>query len=281
VLEQEDITIWDSAPAALAMVMPFAQVREPAGRDTLRLVLLSGDWIPVPLPDQIRAAFPGALVVGLGGATECTVWSNHYPVGDVDLSWPSIPYGKPMQNARYYVLDGDLRPCPVGEEGDLYISGECVVVGYAAASRLTAVKFRPDPWASSPGQRMYHTGDRARWLPSGDVEFLGRLDDQVKVNGYRIELGEVQSALLQCPGIRAAVVVAPRGPRGRTLAAFYVPTAEPLAKAEIVEALQAILPSYMVPTRIVAIDEMPLTDTGKVDRASLIRTLTSDGKARR
>ncbi|WP_368856228.1 AMP-binding enzyme [Lentzea flava] len=94
---------------------------------------------------------------------------------------------------------------------------------------------------------MYHNGDRVRWLPNGNVEFLGRLDDQVKVNGYRIELDEVQSALLQCPGIRAAAVVAPSGPRGRTLAAFYVPTAGPLAKAEIAGALQTILPSYMVP----------------------------------
>ncbi|MEV5879667.1 amino acid adenylation domain-containing protein [Streptomyces sp. NPDC052101] len=272
-LEREAITIWDSAPAALAMVMPFVQAREPAGRDALRLVLLSGDWIPVPLPDQIRAAFPNAEVVALGGATECTVWSNHYRVSDVDPAWPSIPYGKPMQNARYYVLDGDLRPCPLGEEGDLYIAGTCVALGYAVAARLTATKFLPDPGALRPGERMYRTGDRARWLPSGDLEFLGRLDDQVKVRGYRIELGEVQSALLQCPGVRAASVVAPTGPGGRTLAAFYVPTAEPLSKAEVVRALRTILPSYMIPTRVVALDELPLTSTGKVDRAALLRRL--------
>lgn len=272
-LEQEDITIWDSAPATLAMVMPFVQPREPTGRDTLRLVLLSGDWIPVPLPDQIRAAFPGAEVVALGGATECTIWSNHYRVGDVDPAWPSIPYGKPIQNARYYVLDDGLRPCAIGEKGDLYIAGECVALGYAKPPSLTVAKFLPDPWAHRPGERMYHTGDRARWLPGGDMEFLGRLDDQVKVRGYRIELGEVQSALLQCPGIRAATVVAPSGPGGRTLAAFYVPAAGPLPKAEVAGALQAILPSYMVPARIIALDELPLTDTGKVDRAALLRRL--------
>ncbi len=272
-LEQEAITIWDSAPASLAMVMPFVQAREPAGRDTLRLALLSGDWIPVPLPDQIRAAFPNAEVVSFGGATECTVWSNDYRVGEVDPAWPSIPYGKPMQNARYYVLDGGLRPCPLGAEGDLYIAGTCVALGYAAAVHLTAAKFLPDPGAVRPGERMYRTGDRARWLPSGDLEFLGRLDDQVKVRGYRIELGEVQSALLQCPGVRAASVVAPTGPGGRTLAAFYVPTAEPLAKAELVRALRTILPSYMVPTRLIALDGLPLTSTGKIDRAALLRRL--------
>ena len=272
-LEQEDITIWDSAPAALAMLMPFVQARAPAGRDTLRLVLLSGDWIPVPLPDQIRDAFPGAEVVALGGATECTVWSNRHRVGEVDPDWPSIPYGRPMQNARYYVLDEDLRPCPIGGEGDLYIAGQCVALGYAKAPRLTAARFLADPWAEQSGERMYRTGDRARWLPSGDLEFLGRLDDQVKVRGYRVELGEVQSAFLQCPGVRAAAVVAPAGPGGRTLAAFYVPTAEPVPKAEIVSALRAVLPSYMVPGRIVALGELPLTDTGKVDRAALLDRL--------
>ncbi len=272
-LEQGTITIWDSAPATLGMVMPFVQSREPAGRDALRLVLLSGDWVPVPLPDQIRAAFPSAEVVALGGATECTVWSNHYRVGDVDPAWPSIPYGEPMQNARYYVLDGSLRPCPLGEEGDLYIAGACVALGYAGAAGLTATRFLPDPGALRPGERMYRTGDRARWLPNGGMEFLGRLDDQVKVRGYRIELGEVQSALLQCPGVRAASVVAPTGRGGRTLAAFYVPTAEALPKAEVVRALKTVLPSYMVPTRIVALDELPLTSTGKVDRAALLRRL--------
>lgn len=275
-LEQEDITIWDSTPASLAMIMPFVQVREPLGRGTLRLVLLSGDWIPVPLPDQIRAAFPNAEVVALGGATECTVWSNHYRVREVDPAWPSIPYGKPMQNARYYVLDEDHLPCPIGAEGDLYIAGDCVAVGYAECPGLTAAKFLPDPWAGRPGQRMYHTGDRARWMPTGDLEFRGRRDDQVKVRGYRIELGEVQSALLQCPGVRAASVVAPAGPGGRTLAAFYVPTAEPLPKAHLVGALRAILPSYMVPARIVALDELPLTTTGKIDRAALLRRLDSE-----
>ncbi|MFD5740351.1 amino acid adenylation domain-containing protein [Streptomyces massasporeus] len=272
-LEQQSITIWDSAPATLGMVLPFVQAREPAGRDTLRLVLLSGDWIPVPLPDQVRGAFPHAEVVALGGATETTVWSNHYRVGEVDLTRPSFPYGQPMQNTRSYVLDSDLRPCPLGEEGDLYVAGAGVALGYAGAAHLNAARFLPDPGALRPGERMYRTGDRARWLPNGDLEFLGRLDDQVKVRGYRIELGEVQSALLKCPGVRAASVVAPTGRRGRTLAAFYVPTAEPLAKAELVGALRALLPSYMIPARFVALDELPLTSTGKIDRAALLRRL--------
>ncbi|MBT2458012.1 AMP-binding protein [Streptomyces sp. ISL-86] len=145
-LEQEPI-IWDSAPAAMAHVMPILECRDPEGRKDLRLILLSGDWIPVSLPDEIRGEFPGARVVALGGATECTVWSNSFPIGDVDPAWPSIPYGRPMQNARYYVLDAGLEPCPVGVPGDLHIAGDCVALGYAGAPRLTAARFLPERFA--------------------------------------------------------------------------------------------------------------------------------------
>lgn len=275
IMEAEPVTIWDSAPAALLMVTPFLQIGEPVGRDRLRLVLLSGDWVPLTLPDEIRAAFPGARVLALGGATECTVWSNHYPVAEVDPAWPSIPYGRPMQNARYYVLGPGLLPCPVGAPGDLYIAGDCVAVGYAGQPALTAARFLPDPWAVLAGERMYRTGDRARWLPAGDLEFLGRLDDQVKIRGYRIELGEVRGALTQCPGIRAAVVLAVAGTdaASKDLAAFYVPADEPLAPARVQEFLAGILPAYMIPQRIVAVPELPLGSTGKVDRVQLLRRL--------
>ncbi|MFF4588372.1 amino acid adenylation domain-containing protein [Streptomyces sp. NPDC001388] len=270
ILEAEPITLWDSAPAALSMLTPYLGLREARGRDGLRLVLLSGDWIPLALPDEVREAFPGAEVVALGGATECTVWSNHYPVAEVDREWPSIPYGRPMMNARYYVLDEDLRPCPVGTPGDLYIAGECVAVGYAGSPVLTARKFLPDPWSPVPGARMYRTGDRARWLDEGVLQFLGRLDDQVKVRGYRIELGEVHSALAGCPGVRAAAVVPVDVPGGKDLHAFYVPVHEtPPDVQEIRRFLTTLLPSYMVPRRITAVDALPLTATGKVDRGLL------------
>ena len=275
IMEAEPVTIWDSAPAALLMVAPFLEIGEPSGRDHLRLVLLSGDWVPLTLPDEIRQAFPGCRVIALGGATECTVWSNHFPVAEVDPAWPSIPYGRPMQNTRYYVLGSGLRPCPVGAAGDLYIAGDCVAVGYARQPALTAARFLPDPWAVRTGERMYRTGDRARWLPGGDLEFLGRLDDQVKIRGYRIELGEVRGALTQCPGIRAAVVlaVASSEPAGQDLAAFYVPTSEPLAPARLHDFLAGILPAYMIPPRVVAVPELPLGSTGKVDRVQLLRRL--------
>ncbi|MFE1787665.1 amino acid adenylation domain-containing protein [Streptomyces sp. NPDC059525] len=279
-LEQEPVTIWDSAPAAMAHVMPFLECRDPRGREDLRLVMLSGDWIPVTLPDEIRGEFPGARVLALGGATECTVWSNSFPVADVDPSWPSVPYGRPMQNARYYVLDAGMRPCPVGVPGDLYIAGTCVALGYAGAPGLTAARFLPDPFAPAgtpdgTEARMYRTGDRARWLPDGNLEFLGRLDDQVKIRGFRVELGEVQAALTRCPGVRAAVVLAPETGHGRELAAFYVP--EPTADggagaapAEVLAALAALLPPYMVPGRLQVVDSFPVGPTGKIARDRLL-----------
>src|SRR5204863_23604 len=141
--------LWDSAPSLLAQLAPhFGKVVTPT---KLRLVLLSGDWIPVALPDQVRAAFPGAKVVSLGGATEAAIWSNWYPVEKVDPAWASIPYGRPIRNARYYLLDAHGQPAPVGVPAELYIAGDCVADGYLNRPELTAERFLPDPFVVSGG----------------------------------------------------------------------------------------------------------------------------------
>ena len=272
-LLSEPITFWDSAPAKLASVLPFVELSEPGAARALRRVFLSGDWIPVSMPDRIRRQFPNAAVIALGGATECTVWSNHFPVGEVDPEWPSIPYGRPMQHARYYLLDRELTPCPVGDPGDLYIAGECVAAGYAGDPVLTAQRFLPEP-GGPPGGRMYRTGDRARFLPDGNIQFLGRDDDQVKVRGYRIELGEVQAVLRRLPGVLDAIVLADRQPRGTELVAFVVPCrdADEWSGVDRVHReLAEHLPAYMVPARFVEVATLPLSNTGKVDRAELLR----------
>ncbi|HYU31238.1 MAG TPA: 2,3-diaminopropionate biosynthesis protein SbnA [Thermoanaerobaculia bacterium] len=269
-LSEEPITIWDSAPAALQQLAPLF----PAGeRRALRLVLLSGDWIPVPLPDEVRAAFPGARVVSLGGATEATVWSNWYPIGAVDPRWPSIPYGRPIANARYHVLDAGLSPCPIGVPGDLSIGGSCLCVGYAGQPELTAAAFVPDPFAAEPGARLYRTGDRARFFRDGNLEFLGRADQQVKVRGYRIELGEIEAVLLRHAAVREAVAMAWEG----SLVAYVVldrtdPTdrfdpTDP--KSALAAWLGARLPQYMLPSSFVLLDAMPVTANGKLDRKAL------------
>jgi non-ribosomal peptide synthetase component F len=152
-------------------------------------------------------------VVSLGGATEAAIWSNWYPIGTVDPAWPSIPYGRPIRNARYHVLDSRLRPVPVGVPGELHIGGLVLAEGYLNRPELTAERFVPDPLTPpAPGSdpadthRLYKTGDLARYLPDGNLEFLGRIDQQVKVRGFRVELGEIEAVLAAHPAVRECVV---------------------------------------------------------------------------
>ncbi|HEY6322281.1 MAG TPA: AMP-binding protein, partial [Thermoanaerobaculia bacterium] len=293
-LVDEPVTIWDSAPAALQQLVPLLSAPphhagggnggDPLGgaggapQALLRLVLVSGDWIPLPLPDAVRAIFPRARVIALGGATEATVWSNWYPVDGVDPRWPSIPYGRPIANATYRVLDRGLLPCPVGVPGDLYIGGACLCLGYARQPEMTADRFIPDPFSGEPGARLYATGDRARHGRDGNLEFLGRVDQQVKLRGYRIELGEIESALAQHRAVRqAAVLLRGEGAEERRLVAYVAPAAgaSPAAAAdrsmaaELRSHLRRLLPGYMVPATVVLLEALPLTASGKLDRRAL------------
>ncbi|MGH3186197.1 MAG: non-ribosomal peptide synthetase [Streptosporangiaceae bacterium] len=268
-VRNQKITIWDSAPALLQQVMLLPEAARPTAGSMLRLALLSGDWIPLHLPDQVRSAFPGAEVIALGGATEATIWSNAFRVGEVRPEWASIPYGRPIRNARYYVLDDRLEPVPPGVAGDLYIGGEVLARGYHGRSALTAERFIADPYAPSPGQRMYATGDCARVAPDGTIEFLGRRDSQVKLRGFRVELGEVEAALASHPDVAACAVTA-SGPRGELALTGYVVCGDRTAgDAELRTHLARQLPDYMVPSTFITLDALPLTPNGKLDRARL------------
>jgi amino acid adenylation domain-containing protein/non-ribosomal peptide synthase protein (TIGR01720 family)/FkbM family methyltransferase len=268
---EEPITFWDSAPAALEQTVPFLAGIDPLAGSALRLVFLSGDWIPVTLPDRIRDRFPGARLISLGGATEATVWSNVFPIDEVDPLWTSIPYGRPIENARYHVLDDRFTPCPVGVEGDLFIGGVCLAGGYAGAPELTAYKFLPDSWGALPGERLYRTGDRARYRPDGNLEFLGRRDSQVKLRGFRVELGEIEAALARHPGVRETAVLVREDHPGEKRLVAYLAAKEGSApsSAELREYLSARLPEYMVPTAWVFIPGLPVTSNGKLDRRAL------------
>ncbi len=135
--------------------------------------MLSGDWIPVSLPDRIRSLAPHAEIISLGGATEASIWSICYPIDVVDPTWKSIPYGRPLANQTVYVLGEDLRCCDVGVSGELYIGGQGVAVGYWNRPDLNGERFIPDPFSSQPGAKLYRTGDLGRYLHFGDIEFLG------------------------------------------------------------------------------------------------------------
>ncbi len=270
ILEEEPITFWDSAPAALQQLVGFFPA-EPLARSALRLVFLSGDWIPVALPEQVRAVFSRARMISLGGATEATVWSNVFPVREVPEWWVSIPYGRPIPNAQYYVLDAAFEPRSIGVEGDLFIGGECLASGYLASPALTALKYVPDPWSGASGGRLYRTGDRVRFWADANLEFLGRRDHQVKIRGYRIELGEIASILGQHPQLRDTVVLVREDvPGDRRLVAYVVGEGgETPPGHELRAYLQRKLPDYMVPAAFVILEALPVTANGKLDRQAL------------
>ena len=270
ILCREPITIWDTAPAALQQLVPFLEdAPGDPHRRPLRRVLLSGDWIPVSLPEKVREAFPHAQILALGGATEATIWSNCFVVEEVDRTWSSIPYGRPIRNAQYRVLDAHLAPCPHGVAGDLFIGGECLAVGYAGDPVQTAIKFVPDPFAAAPGAILYRTGDRARFRNDGVLQFLGRQDSQVKIRGYRIELGEIQSLLLEHPAVEDAVVLVREDQPGERRLVAYLVAHEPPDPADLRALLRDRLPDYMVPAAYVFLERMPTTANGKLDRRAL------------
>lgn len=270
ILCNEPITFWDSAPPALQQLVPFfPDVKLRGWQRPLRLVFMSGDWIPVMLPDLSKSTFPGVEIISLGGATEATIWSNFYPIGEVDPTWTSIPYGRPIQNAQYYILDSHDNPCPVGVPGELYIGGECLASGYTDPAK-TAERFIPSPF-DKPGACLYRTGDLARFLPDSNIQFLGRIDDQVKIRGFRIELGEIEAALSHHPAVRENAVLAREDQLGnKRLVAYLAPEqGKSLTTSDLRSFVKERLPEYMVPSVFVLLEALPLTPNGKVDRRAL------------
>ncbi|SCE99947.1 amino acid adenylation domain-containing protein [Micromonospora viridifaciens] len=223
-MAQHRVTTWNSVPALAQMLVEQA---EPDGGHPglagLRLMWLSGDWIPVTLPERVRALAPDVRFVASGGPTETAIWCVAYDVGTVDPAWESIPYGRPLANHRINVLNDRMRPCPVGVPGEMFIGGAGLADGYWRDPELTAASFVTHP---ETGERLYRSGDLGRWLPDGNLQILGRDDFQVKIGGFRIELGEIEATLGRHPGVREAAVVA-AGPdrQRRRLVAFVVPAA--------------------------------------------------------
>jgi non-ribosomal peptide synthase protein (TIGR01720 family) len=204
------------------------------------------------------------------GPTENTVVTTWTFLPDVESEAPPS-IGRPIANTRVYLLDRRLQPVPVGVPGELHIAGDGLARGYLNRPELTAEKFVPDPFSDTPGGRLYKTGDLARYLPDGNVDFLGRIDNQVQVRGFRIELGEIETALNQHPGVREAVVIVRDDIPGEKRLTAYVTASEPAPPGvgELRAFLKAILPSYMVPSAFVLLDRFPLTSAGKVDRRAL------------
>ncbi len=251
------------------------------GLSGLRQLLAGGDALSRPHVERALAELPRVELIDGYGPTENTTFSTTWRLRG-GLGTGSVPIGRPIAGSEAFVLDPALELAPMGAVGELYVGGSGLARGYLGNAALTAERFVPDPFAASAGLRLYRTGDLARWRADGVLEFLGRLDQQVKVRGFRIELGEVEAALLRHPRVREAVVVAlADGARDRRLVAYYVaeepaeggtaglPAADGVGAAELREFLKALLPAYMVPSTWVALATLPLTPNGKVDRRAL------------
>jgi len=262
------VTVWNSVPAYLGMLLDYREVAIRQDLPALRLATVSGDWVPVNLGDRLAASLPQVRLVSLGGATEASIWSNWYPVPHpVPDEWTSVPYGHPLANQGFRVLDEYLADRPDWVPGDLYITGRGLSDGYLNDTELTQAAFLTHP---QDGTRLYRTGDRACYWPDGTLEFLGRRDGQVKVNGMRVELSEVESALLDEHGVRAAAAVVRRDQRGSSLVGHVViDKAGARHPHDLLAALRTRLPDYLVPVSLAVHESLPLTANGKVDRARL------------
>ncbi|MBT2890617.1 non-ribosomal peptide synthetase, partial [Streptomyces sp. McG2] len=233
----------------------------------LKEIWTGGDAVPHHAAHTLLTRHPGLTLVNGYGPTETTTFAVSGPLTAEDVADGPAPLGTPMDTMSTYILDSTLRPVPVGVPGELYLGGSGVARGYHDQPRLTAERFIPDP--HHPGGRLYRTGDLARWRADGRIDFLGRTDTQVKIRGYRIETAEIETALLAHPDLTQCTVLAREDrPGGKYLAAYFV-AGRPVAEEELRAHLAATLPAYLVPSAFVALDALPLTVNGKIDRRAL------------
>jgi yersiniabactin nonribosomal peptide synthetase len=271
-LSEHAVTVWNTVPALLDLLLDACEQAPQDGEalSSLRTALVSGDWIGLDLPGRLRQrAAAGCRFVGLGGATEASIWSNAFTVGTLDPAWPSIPYGYPLPGQRYRVVGPDGRDCPDWVAGELWIGGAGLAAGYLGDPDQTARKF-----VHQGGQRWYRTGDLGRYRPGGVLEFLGRMDSQLKIAGHRIEAGEVEAAIEAHPYVSRAAVVAVGERTARRLAAFAVLGEEGAGAPQPADGwlrpwLGQRLAPYVVPAQVTILPSLPLTGNGKVDRRAL------------
>ncbi|WP_235037049.1 non-ribosomal peptide synthetase [Actinomadura sp. K4S16] len=265
---EHGVTVWNTVPALLDMLL----VAEHGHLGSLRLAMVSGDWVPLDMSARLAQAAPECRLVALGGATEAAIWSNYCPVpAEVPAEWASVPYGRPLANQCFRVVDQMGRDCPDWAPGELWIGGAGVAEGYRGDPETTKAKF-----VAHEGLRWYRTGDMGRYWPDGTLEFLGRVDHQVKVRGHRIELGEIETALLAHPKVERAVATTIGGAT-RRLAALVVPAGDldhDLDPADLHDHLAEHLPPYMIPEQLTRAARLPLSLNGKIDRGAVRDILT-------
>lgn len=269
-LKKEKITIFNGVPGQMKMLTMFLNGKDEMILENVRLILLSGDWIPIDLPKEIRKHFPNAIIVSLGGATEAGIWSIYYQIDATKEYEKSIPYGKPLANQRFYILNERGEEVLDWITGDIYIAGDGLALGYLGDKELTEKKFI---YLESLQERLYKTGDIGRYMPDGNIEFQGRLDFQVKIRGHRVELGEIEAAIVEILHPDDIKVIAVSEGEMTAICMFAVlgKKSNTFSKDELEKMLCKKIPKYMIPTYYEYLDKIPLTSHGKVDVKFLTR----------
>jgi amino acid adenylation domain-containing protein len=265
------ITLAGFVPSMLKAIFEESEIE---GCNSLKRVVCGGEVLPVELQERFFAAWEGVELQNTYGPTEASIDVSFWVCRREDDSrskWQRVPIGRPIANTQIYISDSHLQPVPVGLPGELHIGGAGLARGYLNRPYLTAERFIPNPFSNQPGTRLYKTGDLARYLPDGNIEFLGRIDHQVKIRGFRIELGEIETVLSKHPAVREAVVVArEESPGDKRLVAYVVRSQDGASTInELRTFVKEKLPEYMVPSAFVFLDSLPFTPNGKVDRKAL------------
>lgn len=273
IMAQHKVTLWNSVPAQMQMLITCLEWQPALLLEDLRLTFLSGDWIPVALPDTIRQRLPKVQVISLGGPTETSIWCVSHSIGEVPADAYSIPYGRPMTNHQIHILNKHLQSCPDWVSGEMYIGGAGLAQGYTGDLEKTSERFIEHP---QTGERLYRSGDIGRYSDDGLIEIQGREDNQVKINGHRIELGEIEAAICADENIESAALITLATGNTLALVAAAVPktaiskvtTEHPLIDS-ILNQLKQQLPAYMIPVSLTLLPELPLSNNSKLDRKTL------------
>lgn len=269
-IDNYDITVWNSVPAFAQMLCSYLNSQKDIQYPDFKAVLLSGDWIPLDLPETLKKYMPAVRIACMGGATEASIWSNIHEYKLLDPEWTSIPYGRALLNQEMYVLDENLNICPVGVKGEIHIGGYGLAVGYLNDEEKTNKSFI----TVSGGKRLYKTGDMGRYNKDHEIEFLGRMDAQVKIRGHRIELGEIENCLISCEGVNNAIVLLIKSDSVNILAAFIV-LDDDVDEYALRKYAEKNIPDYMIPDHFIFIEKIPLTANGKTDKHRLYEVAES------
>ncbi len=267
---RQQVAILEIVPSLLRSIAQQLELNGTAPALALRWLLLTGETLPPQLCRQWFDLYPQIPILNAYGPTECSDDVTHYPIYEppTATSW-NIPIGRPIANTQLYIFDNQLQPVPIGVAGELYVGGAGVGRGYLGAPQLTQQAFIVNPLGQSADDLLYKTGDKARYLPDGNIEFLDRIDFQVKIRGFRIELGEIEATLSQHPDIQGVTVIdRAENPDDRYLAAYIV-ASQVLTTADLRDFLKQKLPEYTIPSAFVFLDAIPLTANGKIDRLAL------------